>query len=196
MKIKNNNLSRKKKGGVGKSSKSKNTAIKASTTKKKPKLSSNNDERYIYITNERKISFPYGSFQRAFYGYTKHDLEELNDRKIRKIYIDWRNYESERRRSLRHGRTPKSKKTTKYRESYDSPVDFAVSPTQKGDININEPPIGFTPIKLPPPNNKQSISNSNNLELFPPFEEELHSTQIHDIDINDLIEELEKNKSK
>ena len=27
------------------------------------------------------------------------DLEELNDRKIRKIYIDWRNYESERRRS-------------------------------------------------------------------------------------------------
>lgn len=194
--MKINKLSRKQKGGVGRSSKSKKTAIKASTAKKKPKLSSNNDERYIYITNERNISFPYGSFYRAFTGYTKADLEVLDDRKIRKIYIDWRNYESERRRSLRYGRPPKSKKTTKYRESYDSPVDFVVSPTQKGDININAPPVGFTPIKLPPPNNKQSMSNSNNLELFPPFEEELHSTQIHDIDINDLIEELEKNKSK
>lgn len=194
--MKINKLSRKQKGGVGKSSKSKKTAIKASTTKKKPKLSSNNDERYIYITNERNISFPYGSFQRAFYGYTKADLEVLNDRKIKKIYNDWRNYETERRRSLRHGRTPKSKKTTKYRESYDSPVDFAVSPTQKGDININEPPIGFTPIKLPPPNNKLSMSNSNNLELFPPLEEQFDLTQTHDIDINDLIEELEKNESK
>lgn len=196
MKIKNNNFSRKKKGGVGKSSKSKKTVTKTSTTKKKPKLSSNNDERYIYITHERNLSFPYGSFQRAFYGYTKADLEVLDDRKIKKIYKDWRNYETERRRSLRHGRTPKSKKAKQDTIRYDSPVDFAVSPTQKADININEPPAGFTPIKLPPPNNKQSISNSNNLELFPPFEEELHSTQIHDIDINDLIDELEKNKSK
>ena len=107
MKIKNNKFSRKKKGGVGKSSKSKKTVIKASTTQKKPKLSSNNDERYIYITNERKISFPYGSFQRAFYGYTKADLEVLDDHQINQVYIDWRKYESERRRSLRYGRTPK-----------------------------------------------------------------------------------------
>tara|TARA_B100000900_G_scaffold226607_1_gene192436 strand:- start:57 stop:629 length:573 start_codon:yes stop_codon:yes gene_type:complete len=190
--MKINKLSRKKKGGVGKSLKSKKTAIKASTTKKKPKLSSNNDERYIYITKKRKISFPYGSFQRAFYGYTKADLEVLDDHQINQVYIDWRKYESERRRSLRYGRTPKSKKTPKYRESYDSPVDFAVSPTQKGDININEPPVGFTPIKLPPPLPDKAYTSDS--ELFPPIQEELGSKQI--ADINDLIAELEKNVSK
>ena len=184
--MKINKLSRKKKGGVGKSSKSKKTAIKASTTKKKPKLSSNNDERYIYITHERNLSFPYESFKRAFNGYTKADLENLNNVQINEIYNKWKLANATNRNTNRKN----SRYATRIR--YDSPTEFTVSPDQKKDLDIKFPVPGFTPVKSKP-KTSTTIQPIKHEQLFPPFEEELGSKQI--ADINDLIAELEKNES-
>jgi len=180
--------------------KSKNDVQSIRSTKKRKDMNPEHDPKYIYITNDRQLSFPAKSFSRAFRIYTIEKLESLTNIEINNIYTAWRSREATSRFTLRNEKK-KVIKQDRHKNipiRYDSPVDFAVSPKKKGDIIINKPPVGFTPIKLPPPNNKQSIStsNSNNLELFPPFEEQFDLTQTPDIDINDLIEEFEKNESK
>ena len=168
------------------------------STKKRKHVNPENDPKFLYITNDRQLSFPAKSFAIAFRKYTLEYLESVSNDQINNIYTTWREGEATARSKLRQDKRNGIKRDRRKNIPirYDSPVDFVVSPKKKGDIIINKPPVGFTPIKLPPPNNKQSMSNSNNLELFPPFEEQFDLTQTHDIDINDLIEELEKNESK
>jgi len=169
------------------------------STKKRRYVNPEHDPKFIYITNDRQLSFPAKSFAIAFRKYTLEYLESVSNDQINNIYTTWREGEATARSKLRQDKRNGIKRDRRKNIPirYDSPVDFVVSPKKKGDIIISKPPIGFTPIKLPPPrNNKVSISNSNNLELFPPFEEQLDLTQTHDSDINDLIEEFEKNESK
>ena len=168
------------------------------STKKRRYVNPEHDPKFIYITNDRQLSFPAKSFAIAFRKYTLEYLESVSNDQINNIYTTWREGEATARSKLRQDKRNGIKRDRRKNIPirYDSPVDFVVSPKKKGDIIINKPPVGFTPIKLPPPNNKLSMSNSNNLELFPPFEEQLDLTQTHDSDINDLIEEFEKNESK